>query len=554
MVYYLELVENGIDLNSTNSNPKAKLKIISDPPTKFKCSCTEQIEVSYRAIVTNMINVVERKLCATITNGYFQFVIPQNTTGIEITVNAPNGCNCFTILKLYHPSNCKLDFQANLLSTRLTFITANRTANDFTGFDHGLNPGDQLGPGRSSRAMAIVNIAMFEAVNAIIRKYNSYLNLPIGSSNASKEAAIIQAMNDTLYELFPQQRPKLSSIYNNLMNQIPNGISKTLGINIGKNSALTIWNLRQADPIYDTDQLIGLGPNDYHEGNTAGSWTKDPISNIPMAIGSKWADLIPTFAIANASVYRCPALPSLNSDYYTMSFDEVKSVGGDGINTPTTRSSLETFIGNFWAYDGTPSLCAPPRLYNQIVLQVALQYGIETLDLIRLLALVNIGMADAGISAWESKYYYNFWRPIGGIRDSPASDSNPNTVEDPNWHPLGAPASNTNNVNFTPPFPAYPSGHATFGATIFQILRRFFGKDNVPFTFVSDEYNGITKDNNGMVRPYLPRSYNNFSDAEEENGQSRMYLGIHWNFDKTEGVVMGHKVGNYIFDNVFTKL
>ena len=112
-----------------------------------------------------------------------------------------------------------------------------------------------------------------------------------------------------------------------------------------------------------------------------------------------------------------------------------------------------------------------------------------------------MAMADAGIAIWESKYYYNFWRPVTGIREADAGtgptgqgDGNPATIGDPEFSPLGAPASNLNGPNFTPPFPAYPSGHAGFGGALFQILRKFLRKDDIQFTFVSDEYNGVTKD------------------------------------------------------------
>ena len=122
------------------------------------------------------------------------------------------------------------------------------------------------------------------------------------------------------------------------------------------------------------------------------------------------------------------------------------------------------------------------------------------------------------------------------------------------FHPLGAPASNLQGPNFTPPFPSYPSGHATFGGAIFQILRRFYGTDQVPFAFVSDEFNGVTRDNSGNVRPYMPRSFSTLSQAEEENGQSRIYLGIHWSFDKTEGIAQGRRVADYVYDHAFTPL
>ena len=251
----------------------------------------------------------------------------------------------------------------------------------------------------------------------------------------------------------------------------------------------------------------------------------------------------------------------MTSAEYTAAYNEVKSVGGDGIVTPTTRTPEQTFIGTFWAYDGTPSLCAPPRLYNQITVQLADQKHLNIVDLARLLALMNTAMADAGMSVWESKYYWDFWRPITGIRESDpgtgptgAGDGNPDTIGDTTFSPLGAPASNLTGPNFTPPFPAYPSGHAGFGGAIFQTLRRFFGTDNIAFTFVSDEFNGVTKDNQGNVRPYMPRTFTSLSQAEEENGQSRIYLGIHWSFDKTQGIAQGQQVGDYVFDHAFVAL
>jgi hypothetical protein len=162
-------------------------------------------------------------------------------------------------------------------------------------------------------------------------------------------------------------------------------------------------------------------------------------------------------------------------------------------------------------------------------------------------------MADGAIAAWESKYYYKLWRPVTGVREaSPGSgptglgDGNPDTIGDPNWTPLGAPASNLIGPNFTPPFPACPSGHATLGSAMFQILRSLYG-DGIGFTLVSDEYNGITRDNRGRVRPRLPRSYSSLSQAEDENGQSRIYLGVHWGFDKMEGSLLGRRVGHYVF-------
>jgi hypothetical protein len=234
-----------------------------------------------------------------------------------------------------------------------------------------------------------------------------------------------------------------------------------------------------------------------------------------------------------------------------VAFDEVKALGGDGIVTPTSRTDEQTFAGTFWAYDGTPSLCAPPRLYNQITVRIAEQQRTGPLELARLLALINVAMADAGIAIWESKYHYRLWRPVTGIRED---DGNAATEPDPTFSPLGAPASNLSGPNFTPPFPAYPSGHAGFGGALFQMLRNVYGTDRIPFTFVSDEFNGETLDNQGHLRPLMPRRFASLSEAEEENGQSRIYLGIHWAYDKTQGIAQGRRIADYVFQRAFTRL
>ena len=171
----------------------------------------------------------------------------------------------------------------------------------------------------------------------------------------------------------------------------------------------------------------------------------------------------------------------------TKAYEDVRLRGGDPAHgTSTKRTGPQTFMAKFWSYDGTPSLCAPPRLYNQIARTVALQQKMgDVVEIACLFALINVAIADAGISAWESQYTYQFWRPVTGIRAGD-TDGNPSTFRDPNWHPLGAQATNTHGPNFTPPFPAYPSGHATFGGALFEILRKFW-PDTTPFTFVPDE-------------------------------------------------------------------
>jgi hypothetical protein len=205
-------------------------------------------------------------------------------------------------------------------------------------------------------------------------------------------------------------------------------------------------------------------------------------------------------------------------------------------------------------------LGTPPRLYNQIARTIAVQEGNTIVENSRLFALINIAMADAGIASWETKYVYDLWRPIVAIRNDGLSnvrgglDRNTRTTGDSGWTPLGAPASNQSGTNFTPPFPAYTSGHATFGAAAFDVIANFYGTDAIAFSFMSDELNGVTTDQNGQVRPAAPRSFTSLSQAAWENAISRIYLGIHWRFDATAGIAQGGAIADWAFARLFRPL
>ena len=444
----------------------------------------------------------------------------------------------------------------------------NAVAINASGLDHTPVPigdprifGEQLGPGRSAKALAIVHIAMFDAINAIEGGFRSFTGIPRVHDDTSVDSAIAQSAHDTLVAVFPSQTAAFNAELAEDLSDIPDSQAKTRGIALGHETAAAILALRSNDGSAHDEPVLVQEGGDWLTSNLPGRWRQDPVSLIRLALGAHWAEVDP-FVLQSANQFRTPPPPSLTSAAYTTAFQEVKRLGGDGIVTPTERTADQTHIGIFWAYDGTPSLCAPPRLYNQIALTVAdVRNTNKVIDLARLLALVNVSMADAGIAAWESKYHYDFWRPVGGIREADPGtgpmgqgDGNPNTVGDVTFSPLGAPASNLTGPNFTPPFPAYPSGHATFGGALFETLRNFYKTDHIRFTFVSDEFNGVTPGNDGQIRPLLPRSFKRLSEAEEENGQSRIYLGIHWAFDKTEGIAQGRKVADYVFANAFRRV
>jgi hypothetical protein len=395
---------------------------------------------------------------------------------------------------------------------------------------------EQEGPTRASRALAIVQAAIYDAVDAVDRQYTPYLVDVQAKPNTSLVAAAAQAGHDTLTVLFPLQQPLFDKALAASLTRIASGPAQR-GIQLGAFVAQKILAARQND---------GSANNvSYTPDTDPGDWQPDPLHPTQKALTPGWGQVSP-FCMVSGSQFQVPPPPPLGSAAYAAAFDQVKALGGDGITTPTVRTPEETQIGIFWGYDGSPGIGVPPRMYNQIAQVLAVQEGNTVVQNARLFALVNLALADTGIAVWDTKYTYNFWRPITAIRDG-ALDGNPLTTADPNWTPLGAPADNGSGPNFTPPFPAYTSGHAGFGAALFRTLADFYGMNTIHFTIGSDEFNGITRDQHGLVRPVVTRSFNSFSQAAEENAQSRIYLGIHWIFDKQEGLLQGREVADYVF-------
>jgi membrane-associated phospholipid phosphatase len=394
-------------------------------------------------------------------------------------------------------------------------------------------------PGASARALAIVQSAVFDAVNSIAGAYDPYLIQVHAQRPASIDAAAAQAAHDTLANIFPEYVGTLDTRLATDLGNISDTAARDAGVLVGKTVASAMLAARANDPL--NDQTVYVSPNQ------PGKWQPDPLHPTQTAWGNDWSK-VPTFALRSATQFPVPPPPSLGSNAYTIAYNEVKNYGGDGVTTPTLRTPEETTIGIFWGYDGSPGLGTPPRFYNQIAETLAVQEGNTEVQNARFFALINLALADSGIAAWGAKYQYDFWRPVTAIRAA-GTDHNSNTIADPTWAPLGAPKDNGGGTNFTPPFPSYASGHATFGGALFEMMARYFNTNNISFTLHSDEFNGITTDQNGNVRPVVTRSYTSFSQAAEENGQSRIYLGIHWSFDKVQGIAQGKKIADYIFQN-----
>jgi len=288
---------------------------------------------------------------------------------------------------------------------------------------------------------------------------------------------------------------------------------------------------------------------------------------------------VPDFAVTDSDGHRIDDWPKPGkpggSGPYQDALEEVVRLGGAPSLSTTHRTPDQTVVAYYWAYDGANLIGTPPRLYNQIARIIIWSKRLpqntdlkNTSEFVRALALVNVAMADAGKYAWREKYRYELWRPLSGVREHDKSSDDISAGEtkltatgaDPFWLALGAPETNTDRVSFKPPFPAYPSGHATFGAAAFQMLRLFYWarggklptnlqtpKDGLSFAFVSEELNGVSRDlrqpydpsrpiedQQGTVRTRVKRKFDNLWDAIFENAFSRIYLGVHWNFDAAD--------------------
>jgi hypothetical protein len=222
-------------------------------------------------------------------------------------------------------------------------------------------------------------------------------------------------------------------------------------------------------------------------------------------------------------------------------------------------------MGLFWAYDH-PGTGAPPVLFNENLIDIANQVGNTPADNARMFAQASVAMADACIAAWKEKYDADFWRPISAIRAAD-TDGNPDTTADPNWVYLGAPGADPNSSadDFTPPFPAYTSGHATMGGAMFKAVELFYGTNDFAVADASIGVDPITGEyvlhssepgSGGerdfarftQVGPLAPGAENS---PEGENGMSRIYLGIHWLFDQQDGIYLGNAVAGYVAGHYF---
>jgi len=421
-----------------------------------------------------------------------------------------------------------------------------------TAWDHAEVPAPRHGgPLKAARAIAIVHVAMADAVARATGAFQPHFtSVPVPAVHAGAESAIIGAAHRALVDVYPLYTAFFDAERAAALARAHDSpTAKAAGLALGHACASAVLAARATDG-YDVNAPEPAAS--LYESTTPGRWRRDPIAAHTFALGGAWANTVATWVLPNASLFRAPPPPTLMSAEYSMEYAEALALGGDGTTTATVRDAWRTFVGRFWAYDGTANICAPARLYFKIAHAVAVREQYSCVAYARLFGKLALSLVDAGAAAWDSKYHYRRERPVTAIRTSAPVDGNPHTQVAPTWKPLGAPATNSLDVDFTPPFPAYPSGHAVFGGALAEVLRIMTGaRDDYTFDFVSDEFDGTARDSTGAIRPRVVRSFSSFAEIEEENGQSRMYLGIHWASDKTSGVTMGNEVARYVAARVY---
>jgi membrane-associated phospholipid phosphatase len=367
----------------------------------------------------------------------------------------------------------------------------------------------RLSPVFVSRDLAITQAAVYDAVVAIDRSFEPYYAHVHASHGASQEAAAAQAAHDALSALFPTQASTFDSALAADLVGIPPGLAMQ-GVEVGREVAQQILDWR------NTDGSTAVVP--YTPGTAPGDWQPTPPANLP-ALAPQWPYVTP-FATTSGSQFRPDAPPPLTSAAYAAAFNEVKDLGS--VNS-TTRTPEQTQIARFWN-DGLGTAFAM-GYWNKIAQEVATDQGLSLVQDARLFALLNIVEADAQISCWDAKYTYNLWRPVTAIRAAD-TDGNPDTGADATWTPLLV----------TPNFPSYTSAHSTLSGAAAEVLTTLFGPDH-HFTVGAESVPGVT------------RSFDNFAAAAAEAGQSRIYGGIHYQFDNATGQQLGRNVAEYVADH-----
>jgi hypothetical protein len=421
-------------------------------------------------------------------------------------------------------------------------------------------------PGNPTRAMAMLNGAIYDIFQAVNRTHVPF-KVNTLAPGADINAAVATAAHKVLqytYGVGATQQDMIDDARDAQLGPGPYNAAQLAGIALGN----TIGDFYVA--VHATDDMTdALFPSP--DNPLPGQWSTDPRHPGQKGWGSNF-NLVHPWVMGNPDDFDSyfPGPPALDSPEYVAAFNMVKDYGQ---RVSPSRTDEQTEIGLFWAYDRPSGVGPPPVLFMENMIEISEQVGNSPRDNARMFAMAAAAQADAAIAAWDVKYEHEFWRPVTAIRaDSAHDDDNPNTAEDAGWTYLGSPGGDPNSADddFTPPFPAYTSGHATMGGAVYKAIELFYGTNN--FALADQAYPGdlATSDYELTSNEFgidgiagITRSFDKFTQVtpllapgdedspEGENTMSRIYLGVHWIFDQTHGVALGNAVAEYAASHYF---
>ncbi len=360
---------------------------------------------------------------------------------------------------------------------------------------------DRSPPPVAARNLAIMHLSIYDAVMALERSHQPYLVEVTPQPGTSAEAAAASAAHRALTGLYPKQREYLDAMLKACWTDLPANPAREQGAELGRLVADKMLEARREDNADLESKFINK--------REPGFW-QPTAPQFKEALLPHWGYVKP-FAIKKGTQYQPPGPPTLKSEAFAMAYHEVKRLGGkDSIK----RTNEQTEIARFW--EDNVGTVTPPGHWNKIAQSIAVERGNTLAENARLFAHLNMSLSDAGVLCWVIKFTFEFWRPITAIR-----------IEEPKWMPLLT----------TPPFPAYTSGHSTFSGAGAAVLAQSFGSDKIRFSTTSDDLPGVT------------RKFESIWSAAEEAGMSRIYGGIHWQFDNVDGLNVGKTLGEYVYAN-----
>jgi len=361
----------------------------------------------------------------------------------------------------------------------------------------------QMAPPHAERIMALVHLAMFDAVNSIERRYRPGIVQLDPSAKASSEAAAAAAAGTVLASLDPKTAVEMTGAIAASLTAISAGEAKSEGIRFGEAVALSVLKARAND---------GSGAADAYRPKTSpGVYVPTPTT-----VASTWPSVRP-FAMASAAQFRPQAPIALQSEEWSIDYNEIKELGG---RASVKRSARQTEDARFWLAPG-------PAIYYPMVRQLAVARNLGLLDGARFIALIAVAKSDAFVAVFDAKYHYDFWRPITAIRNGD-TDDNPRTERDATWQPIEA----------TPMHPEYPCAHCIQSGSLAGVVKVVFGTVDIPEIAITSP-----------TAPGITHRWTSLESYADEVANARIWSGFHYRFSTRVGTEMGHQIGEYVVKN-----